>query len=533
MQSQSTSSQIEAAASQPSRRWFTFSVPSVADVLFITLLLGLSCAALGRLLLRDADTGWHIRNGQLILQTHTITRVDPFSSTMNGQPWYAWEWLYDVLIAMIHRGLGLNGVVFFTVALIAAIFVLVLHIDMRRGGTLLVSLGLVLLALVASTIHFLARPHIVSWLFAVIWFDLLDSASSAKDKGRLFWLPALIVLWANLHGGFLLGFVLLGIYLVGGGVEYIAFADNRETNGKWLRRVGLVSLLSFAASSLNPFGYRLYVHVYQYLSNSFLMNHIGEFLSPNFHGGAALGFVLLLLLSMVALARSRETIRVPQLLVLLFAVFSGLYAARNLPVSAILIALIMAPIASRTIAEARDDPKLTRSVRKLFLRVHSFGERMGKLELSFRSHIWLILAFVLGLGTAINGGRLGSVQFINAYFDPKLFPVEAAEVIAQRNIRDPIFCPDSWGGYLIYRLYPQTKVVVDDRHDLYGEQFLKDYLKVVQVEPSWESVLDNWHVNWVLVPENSALMTIMKVTPQWSVVHEDKTAVLFQRSGHT
>ncbi|HZR57506.1 MAG TPA: hypothetical protein VFA74_11580 [Terriglobales bacterium] len=530
LQSQSTSSQIKAATRKPVRRWLSFFAPSVADILFVTLLLALSCGALGRLLLRDADTGWHIRNGQLILQTHTITRTDPFSSTMSGQLWYAWEWLYDVFIAIIHRALGLNGVVFFTAALIASVFVLVLHLAMRRGGTLFVSIAFVLLALVASTIHFLARPHILSWLFAVIWFDLLDSASTGKDDRRIFWLPALMVLWVNLHGGFLLGFVLLGIYLAGGAIEYSAFTEDREATLKWLRRVGLITALSFAASLLNPFDYRLYIHVYQYLSNSFLMNHIAEFLSANFHSGAALGFVMLLLISILVLTRTRQSIRVPQFLVILFAIFSGLYAARNLPISAILAALIMAPIASQTIIEAGSDPKLMPWTQNLFSRVHAFGERMANLELHFRSHLWLILAFALGLGICANGGRLGTQQFIRAYFDAKVFPVEAVDVIAQRKIWEPIFCPDSWGGYLIYKLYPQTKVVVDDRHDLYGDAFLKDYIKVIQVEPEWRTVLDTKHVNWVLMPANSALATVMRITPQWAVAHEDKTAILFQRS---
>ena len=100
-------------------RWLQFLMPSVSDLLFVALLLGLSCGALGRLLLRDAGTGWHIRNGELMLQTHSITRVDPFSATMSGQPWYAWEWLYDVLIAAIHHVLGLNGVVFYSAAVMA------------------------------------------------------------------------------------------------------------------------------------------------------------------------------------------------------------------------------------------------------------------------------------------------------------------------------------------------------------------------------------------------------------------------------
>jgi hypothetical protein len=118
----------------------------------------------------------------------------------------------------------------------------------------------------------------------------------------------------------------------------------------------------------------------------------------------------------------------------------------------------------------------------------------------------------------------------NAYFDDKQFPVEATAVIADRNIREPIFCPDQWGGYLIYRLYPQTKVLVDDRHDLYGDQFFKNYLKVVFVQQGWEKVLDEQHANWVLVEKDSSLGTILGQTPGWELIHGDRTAVLFQRS---
>jgi hypothetical protein len=154
---------------------------------------------------------------------------------------------------------------------------------------------------------------------------------------------------------------------------------------------------------------------------------------------------------------------------------------------------------------------------------------MEKLELHFQGHLWLVLASVLGLWTCMHGGRLGSAQLINAYFDDKRFPVEAAEVIAQSEIREPIFCPDLWGGYLIYRLYPQTKVLVDDRHDLYGDQFFKDYLKAVFVQADWSKVLDGRHVNWVLVEKNSSLGTMLGLTSGWKLIHEDGTAVLFHR----
>jgi hypothetical protein len=515
-------------------RWLHYFVPSVADLLFVALLLGLSCGALGRVLLRDGGTGWHIRNGQLMLQTHSITRVDPFSASMSGQPWYAWEWLYDLLIAVIHHVLGLNGVVFYTAAIMAATFVLVFHLAMRRGGSLPVTLFLLVLSLGASAIHFLARPHVVSWLFTVIWFELLDSAASARDSERnrrLFYLPVLMLLWVNMHGGFLLGFALLGVYLVSGVIQYFTGREQREEVQRWLKRLGLVTLLSLLATFINPYGYRLHLHIYRYLSDRFLMDSVIEFRSPDFHNMAQQCFAVLLLVTIAALASARRKPTPSQLLVILFAAYSGLYATRNLPVSSILLTLTIAPLLSESIAKASENAAIALWLRGLLSRVHGFSMRMEKLELRFQGHLWLVLVFALGLWACAHGGKIGSTQWINAYFDGKRFPVEAAGVIAQRDIREPVFCPDQWGGYLIYRLYPQTKVLVDDRHDLYGDQFFKDYLKVVFVQPDWQKVLDERHVDWVLMQKNSSLGTILGQTPGWKLIHEDGTAVLFHREG--
>jgi hypothetical protein len=527
-----TEPQSQAHAASVSR-WLPFLMPSVSDLLFVALLLGLSCGAMGRLLLRDAGTGWHIRNGQLMLQTHSITRVDPFSATMNGQTWYAWEWLYDAMIAAIHHALGLNGVVFFTAAVMAVTFVLVFRVAMRRGGSLPITLFLLVLSLGASAVHFLARPHVLSWLFTVIWFELLDSAAYSAEPGkdrRLFFLPVLMLLWVNLHGGFLFGFALLGMYIIGGGVQYFTCREQREEIRRWLRRLGLVSLLSLFASFVNPYGYKLHLHIYRYLSDRFLMDHVSEFRSPDFHGLAQQSFAAILLITIAALASARRKHQLPRLLVILLAAYSGLYASRNLPVSSILLTLIVAPLLSETMANSDENAAIAPWLRALFSRLQSFGARMEILELHFRGHLWVVLAFVLGLWACAHGGRFGSTQLMNAYFDGQRFPIEAAEVIARRDIREPIFCPDVWGGYLIYRLYPQTKVMVDDRHDLYGDQFFKDYLKVIFLQSDLSRVLDERHVDWVLVEKNSSLGTILEQTPGWKLIHEDGTAVLFHRS---
>jgi len=116
-----------------------------------------------------------------------------------------------------------------------------------------------------------------------------------------------------------------------------------------------------------------------------------------------------------------------------------------------------------------------------------------------------------------------------ARFSEKRFPVGAVDVLQRGHIEGPIFTPDDWGGYLIYRLYPVARVVADDRHDLYGEQFFKNYLKLVRVEPGWEKVLQDNHAIWVLVPVNSALGGTLVERTNWIVVYRDDVAILLEK----
>src|SRR5207247_9648928 len=151
-----------------------------------------------------------------------ITRTDPFAYTMSGRPWLAWEWLYDAIIGVVHQSLGLNGVVFFTATVIAFTFALTFRLLLARGSMLQISIALLLLAMGAAMIHFLARPHVLSWLFTVIWFQLLDSAEVAPENRRqLLWLPLLMLLGVNLHGGFLFGLAVRGLSWLAGVSGYL------------------------------------------------------------------------------------------------------------------------------------------------------------------------------------------------------------------------------------------------------------------------------------------------------------------------
>ena len=522
-------------------------IPSIGDLIFVALLGLLVYSALSVRLLGDAGIGWHIRTGQLILATHAIPRVDPFSSSMAGQPWFAWEWLYDVLVGWLDSVAGLNAVVLFTALIVALTFAWTFRLLLRRGTNFLLALVLVLLAASAAMIHFLARPHVVSWLLTIVWFVILQSSEkeqytsqpqSRRQGWELWLLPPLMVLWVNVHGGFLVGFVLLAIYWVSAVSEYFRRGDHRFEDaikkiraGKHARHLALIGMVTALATLINPYGWSLHLHIYRYLSNRFLMDHIDEFQSPNFHGVAQKCFAVLLMLTFVALAeRRREAgrIQLSEVLLVLFAAYSGLYASRNIPVSALLLILVIGPWLSnalQTILHTLASRRVTPASR--ILASQHFLQRMQAIESSLQGHLWPIAIVLLTCWIVFHGGKLGSKTLAEAHFDSKRFPAAAVDYLEQRNPGSPTFAPDSWGGYLIYRLYPRTKVVVDDRHDFYGEAFLKSYLKTTRVEPGWEDFLRQHPPQWIVVPKDSALASLLAEISAWKTIYGDDVAVVF------
>jgi hypothetical protein len=518
--SQRSSSAIETPG------WARVALPSAADLIFVALLSVLVFTPLSVRLLGDAGIGWHIRTGQQILAAHAIPRVDSFSSTMAGKPWFAWEWLYDVIVGQLEATLGLNGVVWFTAVVIAAVFAWLFRLLVARGTNFFVAVVLVLLAVSASMIHFLARPHVVSWLFTLAWFCILDSFERECFEGvdgaglRLWALPPLMMVWVNLHGGFLVGFVLWGIFLLVAVWSWFAAKEGRIEEllqkvaaRNRVRSLAWAGLLSLVASLVNPYGWKLHRHVYSYLSNRFLMDHIDEFQSPNFHGAAQRCFLVLLLITVAVLAVRGRQLRLSAGLTVLFAIYAGLYASRNIPVSSILLVMVVGPLLPSV--------EIGRG----------FFQRMSAVEGGLRGHAWPIVGIIVTLAIAANGGRAGSSVLMDAHFSPTRMPREAVSYLERNNVTGPMLSPDYWGGYLIYRLYPTTRVVVDDRHDLYGEQFFKSYLKMMHGERGWEEFLDAHEAACVLLPRDAALANILAGTKGWKSIYADDVAIAFVGGG--
>jgi hypothetical protein len=509
--------------------WLRVGLPSVADLIFVALLVTLVFTPLSVRLLGDAGTGWHIRTGQLILDTKAIPHTDPFSSTMTGQPWFAWEWLYDLIVGKLDRSLGLNGVVWLTAVIAAGVFAWTFRVMVAHGTNLLVALVLYLLAVSASTIHLLARPHVFGWLFALVWFSILEEyerSGSGWKRGKLWLLPLLMIFWVNLHGSFLLGFGLLAIFWLAAVWDWLQASDDRIEDtlhrlsaGRRAQELLIAGGLTVLATLANPYGWNLHRHVWSYLSDRYLMDHIDEFRPPDFHLIAPKCFLVLVLLAIVAVARRERAahgseMRTSAILVILFAVASGVYGSRNIPMSSLLLAIVIGPPLSPGYGWLR-----------------GFLDRMRETEMALRGHLWPIIAVLVTLGIAADGGRVGASQLMDAHFDPHRLPVVAVDHLERNQIAGPVLAPDMYGGYVIYRMYPRMLVVADDRHDLYGSAFFKSYLKLMRGEPGWEEVLRAHPAGCVLLPKDSPLVSLLLQTADWKKVYADDVAVIFVPAG--
>jgi hypothetical protein len=529
--------------------------PSVRDIIFVFLFWSLLAGPLSNRPLADPDIGWHIRNGEQILATLHVPRTDPFSSTMQGQPWFAWEWLYDLLLGILHHAAGLNGVVWLCALLVAGIFALLLSQMVQRGTGLLLAIVLMLLAEATSAIHLFARPHIASWLFTLLWFvqlerwELWDRIGQGKTPRWILWFfPVSMLLWVNLHGGWIFGMALLATYAGSAWIESWRASDPfaRIRASQRARSVSVAWLLAALATLVNPFGWRLHAHVYSYLTDRYLINHIEEFRSPNFHGWAERCFAIILMMVLIAFApnrtlRSNQTdegqgrLRLSNLLVVLLSVYAGLFSSRNLPVSAMLLALVAGPLLWKNIAGLATRPGAWPWLRAISARSAEFSDRVSAQEMHFKVHLWPAVAIVLALFVCLHGGYLGSRRWINESFDARKIPVEAVSFLQTQHARretgaGPVFSTDTWGGYLIYRLYPKRKVVMDDRHDLYGSSRVRQYLILMQGENGWRDVLKDWDIQTALLPADSTAANLLRELPsEWKEVYADKVAVVFLR----
>jgi hypothetical protein len=499
-------------------------IPTLSDLAFVFPILVLFWSTTGvGWLLTDSDTGWHIRTGQWILSNNRIPRADIFSFTMSGRPWLAWEWLSDIAMALAHRMGGLAGVAWLAMLALGITSFWIYRATAEECGHRLIAIALTWLAMSASTIHWLARPHLVTPLMAAVFCRILNRVKTNRAPAPSWILPPLTILWTNLHGGFFVGLALIWTYAIGIATGEVLHGSRENA---WLRaRKHVWTAIACALASLvNPYGYHLHLHVAEYLGTSFYFARISEFQSIDFHSFSAAYFETLLMLAIAAAAWHLHSGRLIHALLLLSWSHLALFSARNVPI----FAVVVAPGVGLALREWLERASTLGILGTLIAELESDIERITERYQRRARHVAPgFAAIVLALLLAHPGDR----KKLRAGFDDCRFPVNAAQFLSQvpqlSSIR--LYASWQWGGYLIYRLSPSLSVFDDGRTDFYGPAFVEEGLLAWNANPAWSDVLERYRVNAALLPVDSALATVLRERGDWKPIYQDHMAILFAK----
>ncbi|HYW44774.1 MAG TPA: hypothetical protein VE959_18065 [Bryobacteraceae bacterium] len=484
--------------------------PSLAD-LFVAILLAAEFGqpASWLALLSDGDTGWHIRTGDFILRSGAVPLRDLFSFSRPDQPWYAWEWLADVIFALLHRWHGLEAVAVFTAIVLSATGAILLMWLLRRGAGLWIAVAVVLAAVSASTVHHLARPHMFSPLFLTLALWLLDE--DRRSPGARVWVLApMSALWANLHGGFVCGLAVVAM-----------LAAIRGAERKWAaaRRYGALAAWCSAATLVNPYGWHLHQHILKYLGSSWILNNVQEFQSPQIRSESMLVFAALLLLGTALASRAFARGQWFEGALVMAWGFAALRSARHVPLFAVAAAPLIASECADSWARAAGSRPARSAIRVWWV----LSQELGR---SRRVSPWsAVFAAVVLLAVLPRGGL--------ADFPAARFPVSA--VARNRDLLEPdgamphILTSDQWADYLIFHLYPRQRVFFDGRSDFYGPGVGGDYQALLAVGPRWRSALDRYGFEIALLPLDWPLGVVLEGDPGWRVADRDAVSVLLIR----
>ena len=496
--------------------------PSLTDLAFLIPLAVLFVFGSGvRWLLSDGDTGWHIRTGDWILQHRQFPYRDLFSFSNSNQTWFAWEWGWDVLSSLIHTHWGLSAIVLANGAVLGLVSVMLYRLVRRHAANDLLALVVTSVALFASSIHWLARPHLISWVFILSFLHLIDRAE-AGSRFVLWWTPLLTLLWVNLHGSFFLGQFFLLTYGFAKTFQKWIFPAQPIRSG--LRIYFFTALACLSVSFINPYGWHLHEHIVRYILDTAQLKGIAEFRPLGFDAPQSLAFEILLAFAVWAgLKKFTQREWAASLMILIWA-HLALKAARNIPV----FAFVSAPLIGAQLSSWLEDARNSNAVRWCRAGAASalaFGQQFRSLERVERIPLLPVAALIL---SAVSLGLIGRNPPVGD-FDGRDFPVAARQTIA-RLPDARVFTFDQWGDYLIYHFFPRRVALVDGRSDFYGAKFGKEWLDATNARYDWHELLSRESINTVLLKTSSPLAAVLKQRPEWRIVFDDGASIVFYNS---
>lgn len=528
--------------------WF---LPNIGDFIFL-LVLAVIVWLKPSFIFGDGSTGWHIATGNYILE-HGIPFTDIHSYTFPNKPWVAYEWLSDVLMALLVRmnNGDLNLLAAVVTCAIAALMLTLYERCRKEGADFPLALFIVILGAIMSTVHWLARPHIFTFFGVYFFTTWLEDWWQGRLSARqlLIRLPLFTIIWVNTHPAFLFAFALTGVYFVSAAVLSFCKRGTEAAVGyiQKLKTASIALFLCLLATAINPYGVKLHAYMVDYVKGTpGLAEVTHEFMSPVFHGGLqSVCLELLFAILIIGLAFTRNSLSMPRLITCIAFAHLTLSAVRNMPLFAIVALPAISQLYSRlSFFDALDSESAQKPWWAPFaFKWREISEGFRENELLCNRHVLSIGTFLLLAIAALNNGSLLGFDLIKSGWSKDDKPTATLDYLMEaenRGVLDPQrgFNYDNWGGYIRYRT--GNKVVIDDRAEFFGEHFYYKYNTVNLALPGWREQLngemlkgtakDGASIQWVLVPKSSRLAAALRNEPAWGrPVKEDAASYLFIR----
>jgi len=446
----------------------------------------------------DPDIWWHLRNAQVFVQTHSVVYHDFYSFTATGSRWMNEAWLSELPYYFAWQWFGIRGIYLVMLIEVQLILLGVFGIAWLASKNVKSAFLASWVSVWLATVSFGPRTLLAGWMCLVTELYILMQFRENDDRTWL--LPPLFILWANLHGSWLIGMVLFGIFWGAGSLQG---SWGRIEATRWtipqMRKLAVIASLSVAGLFLNPYTYHLVFYPFNFAFKQRLnVNHVDEWMSLDFHSvRGKIFFGILAATIILALVRKRRW-RLDELGFLLLGFYAALTYSRFL----FLAAIVLTPILAR---ELDFFPPYDATIDKKWLNA--------------------IFMVVIVVGCV---WRFPSAQFLMRDTINK-YPYRALNYLHQFQPRGPVFNDCLWGGYLIWNVR-NIPVFIDSRIDIYEYNgVFADYLDALGIKNTLE-ILNKYHIRYVLFPHQSAVAYLLMNNSGWKTRYQDETTILLERS---
>jgi hypothetical protein len=459
----------------------------------------------------DPDIFWHLVTGQWMVVNHQIVSHDLFTFTVAGAKWIDPEYTTEIIAYLVYKvgGLALVSIAFGAVTFVGFLFIWRrVRLELTNKVIAAVLIGI---AGLGGVLVWGPRPQMITFTFSCIELLWLDQYLRGKSRA-IYWLPLLMIAWANLHGGFLFGLVPVGVAAFVEAVHWLRRVDG-DIHKRRVRNLVLIFVACLVAALINPNTFHLYGYTIQPQFSGVQQSFIAEWQSPNFHVLEERGFELMLLLLPIAFMLRRPSLW-------------------DVCLTAAVTYLALSAVRHSALFVAAETPLL----------IWSFSAGWERMAVAERVRTWIVpraREVLAGAAAVLLIAVLGTAYFVHGTLSNQTrataanFPVGAADWLAAHpNIGTHMFDQYGWGGYLIYRFYPQPnrRVFSFGEATLLGNKVMQQVADVETGNPDWQQIFAQWNIDYVIDVPGAPEVLALEVDPQWTKVYDDGLAVIMVKN---